>query len=147
MVLHVSGRIVKEVLTHAPDDLRQLDLRAGHGAVRRRGMTARGLSITEADLQQAIVDLAQRLGLRTYHTYDSRRSDPGFPDLVIAGRGGVLFRELKSATGRVTKDQQGWLELLTGNGMDAGLWRPSALQDGLVLRDLRRIKTFPGGRS
>ena len=42
--------------------------------------------ISEKDFQQQVKDLARMLGWKTYHTYDSRRSDPDFPDLVMARR-------------------------------------------------------------
>jgi hypothetical protein len=40
--------------------------------------------INEAAFQRMIMDLARYNGWRVYHTHDSRRSEPGFPDLVIA---------------------------------------------------------------
>lgn len=40
-------------------------------------------AMTEGELQQAIIDLARVLGLLIYHPYDSRRSEPGYPDLTI----------------------------------------------------------------
>lgn len=100
-------------------------------------MNGRGISVadyvsmvardmTEAQLQAAIIGAAQRLGWLVYHTHDSRRSAPGFPDLVLvhAGRGITLFRELKRSTGKVTAEQQRWLDALTAAGQDAAVWRP-----------------------
>ena len=50
--------------------------------------------------------LCSDLGLRAFHAADSRRSwGPGYPDLTIAGPGGVLFRELKTARGYLTRPQ------------------------------------------
>lgn len=80
--------------------------------------------VTEYQFQNKIVTLARYLGLKVYHTYDSRRSDPGFPDLVIVGKSGVIFAELKSAKGRVTAHQKMWLESLAGAGAPTYLWRP-----------------------
>lgn len=78
----------------------------------------------EAGFQQAIIVMAKYLGWKVYHTYDSRRSDPGFPDLVLV-RGRVLYREVKSDTGRLTKEQKEWIDLLRIAGQDVDVWRPA----------------------
>lgn len=47
--------------------------------------------------------------VEAYHSYDSRRSEPGYPDwTVLAGERGFAI-ELKTETGRVTPDQRRWL--------------------------------------
>lgn len=58
-------------------------------------------------------------GWRTPVAYDAR----GWPDLVLV-RERVLFRELKSARGKVDADQQAWLDRLAAAGQDVGVWRP-----------------------
>ena len=68
----------------------------------------------------------------TYHTYDSRRSNPGFPDLVLVGCNGVLYRELKTDRGRLTPMQEWWLNSLLDAGQDAGVWRPSDWPDTIL---------------
>jgi hypothetical protein len=80
--------------------------------------------MSEADFQKQVLELCKHLGLLTYHTYDSRRSQPGFPDLVIVGRDHMLYRELKTDTGRVSAEQIQWLEALRRLGVDADVWRP-----------------------
>jgi len=45
----------------------------------------------------------------------------GFPDLVLARKGEVVFAELKSAKGKVTAEQRSWLNALGGGY----LWRPA----------------------
>ena len=42
--------------------------------------------MTEKQFQSHIVQYAKMRGWLVYHTHDSRRSEPGFPDLV-AGKG------------------------------------------------------------
>lgn len=79
---------------------------------------------SEADFDAAIVELCKVGGWLTWHTYDSRRSEPGWPDRVFARRGVALFRELKTRTGVVTPEQQECLALLSDAGVDAGVWRP-----------------------
>lgn len=83
--------------------------------------------ITEAQFQQQITDLCDWLGLRWHHETDSRKSKKGFPDLVICGQR-LIFVELKSEKGRVTKAQQEWLDDLRAAGIEAYVWRPSDLQ-------------------
>lgn len=75
---------------------------------------------------QAVIAYARTLGYRVYHTHDSRRSAPGFPDLVIVGHGRVLFRELKREGGRLQPEQRDWLDALTAAGGDARAWFPSS---------------------
>ena len=81
-------------------------------------------SISEAAFQAQVVQTAELFGWSTFHVHDMRRSVPGWPDLVLV-RERVLFRELKTDRGRVTPEQQYWLDRLTAAGQDAGLWRPS----------------------
>jgi len=94
--------------------------------------------MTEAQLLSRIREMCSWLGLLIYHTHDSRRSERGFPDLVICGSS-VIYRELKSATGRVTGAQQEWLDRLTAAGADAAVWRPADLASGVVLARLGAI--------
>jgi hypothetical protein len=79
--------------------------------------------VPERAFQAHVEQMCRMLGLRFYHTHDSRRSQRGFLDLVIVGRK-VLFRELKTTRGRVTPEQQEWLDALTAAGQDAAVWRP-----------------------
>lgn len=91
-------------------------------------------TLTEADLQSRVIDLATLHGLHVHHCRPARMQSgkwatpitghKGFPDLVIVGPGGVLFRELKAARGVLSADQESWLGTLTAAGADAGVWRP-----------------------
>lgn len=99
-----------------------------------------GPSMSEADLQAAVTALCRWMGLMAYHTHDSRRSEPGFPDLVIAGANGQLFRELKTERGRVSKPQEAWLARLAEGKADAAVWRPSDWLQGRVQRELEAVK-------
>ena len=94
--------------------------------------------MTEKTLQDVVLRAAALLGWRTYHTFDSRRSAPGFPDLVLVHvRHGVLFRELKTATGRPSAAQREWLVDLTAAGANAGIWRTSDWLDGTIEEELK----------
>lgn len=62
--------------------------------------------------QGRIEGAAKLYGWRVYHTHDSRRSAPGFPDLVLVRGPELLFAELKTDTGRLRPEQSDWLEAL-----------------------------------
>jgi hypothetical protein len=85
--------------------------------------------MTERDFQQIVTDLCDWLRLPWYHTHDSRRSNAGFPDLVIVGKSAIIFAELKSATGRVTPAQTEWYRHLFEAGQHVYLWRPEDIYD------------------
>lgn len=80
--------------------------------------------MTESEFQKMVTDLCGWLHLRWYHTHDSRRSPEGFPDLVIVGKAKVLYVELKSDKGRVSKAQQAWIDDLRRVGQEARIWYP-----------------------
>jgi hypothetical protein len=104
------------------------------------GRPVAALPMSEADLQAAVVDLARRLGWLVFHDYDSRRSTPGFPDLVCVHprSGALIFAELKTARGKVTPEQDAWLRALAVRGA-AFVWRPEHLTDGTIARALQRF--------
>ncbi len=88
------------------------------------------MSVSEKHFQQQVVELAGYCGWLCYHTHDSRRSAPGFPDLVLVRAPVVLFAELKSESGRLRPAQKGWLEALGRCEVAAArLWRPSDFND------------------
>jgi hypothetical protein len=95
--------------------------------------------MTEADLLRAVTDLARWLGLRYFHDNDSRRNRAGWPDLAIAGRGGLILRELKSATGRLRPEQMDWISILELGGADVAVWRPVDLSSGVIEKELKQL--------
>lgn len=106
------------------------------------GRTAALNAMSERGFQQGVVKLARFHGFSlVYHTHDSRRSAPGFPDLVMVNprTGRVLYRELKTNKGRLTVEQRDWLEGLTAAGQDAGVWRPADYDNGNIIGQLRGI--------
>lgn len=104
-----------------------------------RAIKAAAATMTEADLQRAVTDMCDWLGLLCWHDHDSRRNRAGFPDLVIVGKR-VLHRELKRQSGRVTVDQQRWITRINAAQGDAAVWRPIDLLDGTVQETLKGIK-------
>ena len=83
---------------------------------------------TEATFQAQVVELFRTCGWSSYHTYDARRSNPGYPDLTLwHPRRGIIWLELKSRTGRVSPEQQRMIdELNVAAGREvAWIVRPS----------------------
>ena len=66
-------------------------------------------TLTEAQYQAQIVKAAKAHGWMVYHTYDSRRSTAGFPDLVLVRPPRLLFAEIKLEKEPVTPSQYEWL--------------------------------------
>jgi hypothetical protein len=96
-----------------------------------------GRAITEKEWQTQVVQLARLYGWRLiYHTYDSRRSPSGFPDLVLVRDERLVFVELKAGRGRVSPAQREWLAGLQRTAAEVYVWRPDDVDE--VLRVLAR---------
>jgi len=109
------------------------------------------ISMSEDDLLVTVLDMAKRMGVMTAHfraaqSKTGRWITPvqgdgkGFPDVVLVGHGGLLFRELKSAKGRLAPEQQLWLDALTTAGGDADVWRPADLTSGRIEAEIRAVR-------
>jgi hypothetical protein len=94
----------------------------------------------ERDLDEHVRGLAKLYGLAAYHTHDSRQSAAGFPDWVIAGPRGVLFRENKRQSGKLTPQQEVWARVLLAAGADYEMWRPADALDGRITAQLQRLR-------
>lgn len=98
------------------------------------------LAWPEKKFQEQVIILARSLGWELiYHVHDSRRSHPGFPDLVLVNlrQRRLIWRELKSTKGRLSPAQRIWLEGLAIANQDAGVWRPTDYFTGLIEQELR----------
>lgn len=85
-----------------------------------------GPRIPEKDWQQQVLDAARYLNWRCYHTFDSRRSAPGFPDVLCVKDGKMICLELKTETGKATLEQEIWIAMLDMvPGVTARIARPS----------------------
>lgn len=106
---------------------------------------------TEAQFQQQVIDLARLHKWRVAHFRPARTSrgwrtpvaadGSGFPDLVLARNGVVIFAELKSQRGVLSNEQRAWAAQL---GIAWRLWRPRDLPD--IARELARTTTTEGLR-
>jgi hypothetical protein len=80
---------------------------------------------SEAVLLAAVRRLAAQYGWLCYHTYDSRKSALGYPDVTLTDGTALLIYELKTNTGTLTVAQEQWLSRLAQTGtVETGVWRP-----------------------
>ena len=97
-------------------------------------------------LERRLLALMADMGLWGYHAPDSRRAEPGWPDWVIVGPRGFMFRELKAERGRVTPDQRRVGNILLKAGADWAVWKPSDLLGGVIAEQLSGLTNHPTGR-
>lgn len=111
--------------------------------------------MSETQLQDSIINLAHYLGWLVMHQRPARlanggyrtaiQGDKGFPDLVLARRGRVIFAELKSEKGTLSGGQFNWQHELYGQpGVfdwkqhpEYYVWRPSTWLSGEIERILK----------
>ncbi len=98
------------------------------------------MKLSENAFQAQVVHLAKLLGWEgVYHTFDSRRSAFGFPDLVLVRPPRVLLIEVKGDGGNLTAEQAEWQEWLREcPGVETWVLWPEDLDSGLIERILRR---------
>ena len=82
------------------------------------------IPIKEKHFQAQVIKIAKAFGWTYYHTYWSKNSPAGFPDLVLV-KNKILYRELKTEKGRLTPAQKMWGENIKKAGGDWDVWRPS----------------------
>lgn len=82
----------------------------------------------ERVLLAQVREIAKRCGFATYHTHLSKKSEPGFPDVVLLKPPLLLFAELKRQGERPTAAQHAWLTALGQvQQVAAHLWYPADL--------------------
>lgn len=95
----------------------------------------------EKEFQQSLVDLARWNGWRAHATrtvqvksghWLSPGIDAGFPDLILARKGELLFVECKLEKTKTRANQDLWLELLESvcriGQVECYVWRPGDWQ-------------------
>jgi hypothetical protein len=91
-------------------------------------------AISEKEFMAQVVQYAKLRKWLVYHTHDSRHSAKGFPDLVFVRDTEILFVEMKSDKGKLTPEQEVWVDALVAAGQQVAVWRPSywnAIQESL----------------
>lgn len=90
---------------------------------------------TEAAFQRQVIALARMTGWKVaaFRPAQNARGEwrtpvqgdgKGWPDLVLVGRGRVLYRELKLDKRYPGPEQREWGEALLAAGADYAVWRP-----------------------
>ena len=101
-----------------------------------------GKTISERDLQNCVVELANLLGYWHFHDFDSRSSNPGMLDLFLVGKVDtpvatrVIHVELKSRRGRLRESQRDQIARLKAAGQEVYIWRPEDWRDGSIAKIL-----------
>lgn len=94
--------------------------------------TPRPGTMTEKTLQECVRRLAKLRSWLYYHTHRSQFSPAGFPDVIAIKGDRLVVAELKSDKGKVSPEQQEWLEAFARCGVEVHIWRPSDWQDGTI---------------
>jgi hypothetical protein len=91
-------------------------------------------SIPEKDFLATVRGMGEVYAWRVYQVLDTanyaKRTSKGWPDLFMVKEGRALAIEGKTEKGRVTPDQQEWIELLaTVPGITSGVYRPRDMDE------------------
>lgn len=81
--------------------------------------------VTEERFQAELLKVARWAGWKCYHCRDSRRSEVGFPDLILIRGPVLLVAELKVKKNKPTPAQERWLLAFEAiPGVRVRRWRP-----------------------
>lgn len=86
----------------------------------------------EAELQEQVRQIALASDWIFYHTWNSRKSSPGFPDCVMLRGDRMVVAELKREGKKPTPAQQEWLSAFREVTDEVYIWRPSDLVAGVI---------------
>ena len=125
--------------------------RTGDIVSREEVIAAQASEWSEAALQSAFIAAAGVSGVRfIYHTHDSRRSQAGFPDLILLHGARALAIEFKRERDRTSPErraaQAAWLAAFDAvDGFRSYLFRPSSVFEGEVEKALLWLTGREGG--
>lgn len=86
-------------------------------------------TLTGSQITDGLLDAARKLGYLAVHLAETRKTEPGFPDVVIVGHGRAFFWEAKSKgeqlrsetiaprSGRRLPSQREWLDAFSVLGL------------------------------
>lgn len=81
-------------------------------------------SISEKNFTTRVKGIFRAAGWLTYHTWNSKHSDAGFPDLICVKDERIVAIELKVGRNRPTGHQRRWLEALARAGIETYVMWP-----------------------
>lgn len=104
------------------------------------------IPVTEAQLQQAVIETARTFGWRVAHFRPAQTKHgwrtpvaadgKGFPDLCMVNprSGRLIFAELKASKGKLTAEQEAWMRDLAAAlpAADVCLWTPEDWPNRIV---------------
>jgi hypothetical protein len=90
-------------------------------------------AVSERKWQDVVIGVAKTHNWMIYHTHDSRKCTPGFPDLILVhpGKKRLVVAELKTVSGQLDAAQQLWLKAFTSvtTRPQVYVWRPGDLEE------------------
>lgn len=82
-------------------------------------------TLSEKEWRAQVMRWAQRARWQVWFTWSSIHSPAGLPDLILCRPPRLLFVELKTEHGQLTRAQEEGLALLNGcPGIETYVWRP-----------------------
>lgn len=99
----------------------------------------RAAAMTETQLEDHVRALCADLGVLRFHVRNSRGMAAGWPDDVLVGAQGILYRELKSEHGVLSAEQREVGEAIRRGRGNWRVWRPSDLVAGRIAAELTEI--------
>lgn len=83
------------------------------------------MRLTEKAWQGQVVELATLYRWWSFHPYESRRSEEGWPDLTFLRPPEFFVAELKTDKGKLRPAQSRVIAMLEASGVEVHVWRPA----------------------
>lgn len=96
-------------------------------------------AMREEELEEHVRGACKALDVIRVHQLRSRGTEAGWVDDVLLGPHGALFRELKTARGRVSPAQESMHVVMRQAGLNVAVWRPADWHSGRILREITAI--------
>lgn len=81
--------------------------------------------LSEREFMAQVVEYARLMGWAVYHTWNSRHSESGFPDIVALRGPRIVVIELKTEKGHLSRPQTDWLDAFQAASVETHCFRPS----------------------